>query len=101
MKKSNLKTQKMKTYPVVAVTIDGKVRPAGTVRVDVDAAAAILRGDAQAAPAKLDNGKDFDMGAQLTSQYERAVGGMTEVLKFGALMMMLRQHLAQLSTRGE
>jgi hypothetical protein len=44
--------------------------------------------------------EDAAMGAQLTSQYERAVGGMTEVLKFGALVMMLRQYLANMSTRG-
>ena len=44
--------------------------------------------------AKIDNsrqsGSDREMGAQLTAQYERATGGMREVLKFGAMMMMLR-----------
>jgi hypothetical protein len=41
---------------------------------------------------------DEELGAQLTEQYGRAIGGMTEVLKFGAMMMMLRQHID--STRG-
>ena len=38
------------------------------------------------------------MGAQLTEQYGKAVGAMTEVLKFGAMMMMLRERVD--STRG-
>ena len=37
---------------------------------------------------------DALMGAQLTDQYHRAVGGMREVLKFGAMMIQLREHLA-------
>ena len=41
---------------------------------------------------------DALLGEQLTVQYHRAVGGMQEVLKFGAMMMMLRQHIE--STRG-
>lgn len=43
-------------------------------------------------------GDDALMGAQLTEQYHRAIGGMTEVLKFGAMMMRLREHIE--STRG-
>lgn len=38
------------------------------------------------------------MGAQLTEQYQLAVGAMTEILKFGAMMMMLRERCD--STRG-
>jgi hypothetical protein len=34
---------------------------------------------------------DALMGAQLTEQYHRATGGMREVLRFGAMMMILRQ----------
>jgi len=41
---------------------------------------------------------DEQMGAQLTDQYRKAVGGMTEVLRFGAMMMGLRSNL---STRGQ
>jgi len=40
---------------------------------------------------------DAVMGAQLTEQYHRAVGAMTEILRFGAMMMMLQQNH---STRG-
>lgn len=36
---------------------------------------------------------DAVMGAQLTEQYQRAVGAMTEILRFGAMMMMLRETL--------
>jgi hypothetical protein len=53
--------------------------------------------------AELDNSADFEMGLQLTEQYGRAVGGMTEVLKFGAMMMLLREHIDSKnlnSTRG-
>lgn len=42
-------------------------------------------------------GTPFDdalMGKQLTEQYHLAVGGMTQVLRFGAMMMGLRQHLS-------
>ena len=42
--------------------------------------------------------RDAEMGQQLTEQYRKAVGGMTEVLRFGAMMMGLR---AELSTRGK
>ena len=42
--------------------------------------------------------EDALMGQQLTDQYQKAVGGMTEVLKFGAMMMALRKHIE--STRG-
>ena len=48
------------------------------------------------APGKLS--EDAQMGQQLTEQYRKAVGGMTEVLRFGAMMMGLR---AELSTRGK
>lgn len=41
---------------------------------------------------------DALMGKQLTEQYHLAVGGMTQVLRFGAMMMGLR---ANLSTRGQ
>lgn len=40
---------------------------------------------------------DAEMGEQLTAQYQRATGGMVEVIKFGALMMSLE---ATLSARG-
>ena len=43
--------------------------------------------------------RDAEMGQQLTEQYRKAVGGMTEVLRFGAMMMGLRQHILN-STRG-
>lgn len=43
---------------------------------------------------------DALMGAQLTEQYQRAVGGMTEVLKFGAMMMMLRERYPEIAQRG-
>ena len=32
------------------------------------------------------------MGEQLTEQYRRAIGGIVEVLKFGAMMMRVRDH---------
>lgn len=41
---------------------------------------------------------DALMGKQLTEQYHLAVGGMTQVLRFGAMMMGLK---ATLSTRGQ
>ncbi len=37
---------------------------------------------------------DALMGKQLTEQYHLAVGGMTQVLRFGAMMMGLRQNLS-------
>ena len=37
---------------------------------------------------------DEQMGAQLTDQYRKAVGGMTEVLRFGAMIMGLKQNLS-------
>lgn len=40
------------------------------------------------------------LGTQLTEQYQRAVGGIREVLVFGAMMIRLRDHLAIDSTRG-
>ena len=49
-----------------------------------------------AAPGNISD--DALLGEQLTVQYHRAVGGMQEVLKFGAMMMMLRDHCD--STRG-
>ena len=42
---------------------------------------------------------DTQMGQQLTEQYRRATSGMTEVLRFGGMMMQLREHLRD-STRG-
>ncbi len=39
-----------------------------------------------------------EFGTQLTEQYRLAVGGMTQVLRFGAMMMFLRQNID--STRG-
>ena len=36
---------------------------------------------------------DALMGSQLTEQYHRAVGGMREVLRFGAMMLQLRENL--------
>ncbi len=42
--------------------------------------------------------EDALMGAQLTAQYHRATGGMREVLRFGAMMLLLEQHIV--STRG-
>lgn len=39
---------------------------------------------------------DAVMGAQLTEQYRRAVGAMAEILRFGAMMMMLREKLSAL-----
>jgi hypothetical protein len=37
-----------------------------------------------------------EFGTQLTDQYRKAVGGMTEVLRFGAMMMWLNQNLSAL-----
>jgi len=37
-----------------------------------------------------------EFGTQLTDQYRKAVGGMTEVLRFGAMMMWLNQKLSAL-----
>lgn len=50
------------------------------------------------APGTLSISEDALMGAQLTEQYGRAVGAMAEILKFGAMMMMLREKVD--STRG-
>jgi hypothetical protein len=61
-------------------------------------------GDAQLQPATVAPGnlsEDAVMGAQLTEQYGKAVGAMTEVLKFGAMMMMLRERLSVLTPRAE
>jgi hypothetical protein len=41
---------------------------------------------------------DSLMGQQLTEQYHRAIGGIREVLRFGAMMMQLRNYIE--STRG-
>ena len=38
--------------------------------------------------------QDILMGQQLTEQYHKAVGGMTEVLRFGAMMMMLTENVS-------
>jgi len=45
----------------------------------------------------ISHSEDAVLGEQLTEQYQLACGAMTEVLKFGAMMMMLRENL---STRG-
>ena len=37
---------------------------------------------------------DALLASQLTEQYHLAVGGMAQVTRFGAMMMMLRQHLS-------
>lgn len=37
---------------------------------------------------------DAEMGAQLTTQYHRAVNAMPEILRFGAMMIRLREHLS-------
>lgn len=42
--------------------------------------------------------EDQEMGAQLTDQYHRAIGGMRDVLLFGAMMIKLREVL---SARGQ
>ena len=42
--------------------------------------------------------EDLEMAQQLTAQYVKAVGAMAEVVKFGAMMIMLE---ATLSTRGQ
>ena len=36
---------------------------------------------------------DTYLGQQLTAQYHRATGGMTEVLRFGGMMMQLQETL--------
>jgi hypothetical protein len=41
---------------------------------------------------------DAEMSADVTAQYHRATGGMVEVLKFGAMLMQLREGID--STRG-
>lgn len=55
---------------------------------------------AAAAPGTLSTVQTDDalMGQQLTEQYQRAVGGMREVIKFGCMMMALRDRIE--STRG-
>lgn len=40
------------------------------------------------------------MGEQLTTQYERATGGMKEVVIFGAMMMKLREKHPELTQKG-
>lgn len=50
----------------------------------------------QVAPGTFED--DALMGSQLTEQYQRAIGGAVEVLKFGAMMLMLRE---KLSARGQ
>lgn len=51
-------------------------------------------------PALTDDSQDVQMGTQLTAQYQRAVGGMREVLIFGAMMMMLREQHPELTQKG-
>lgn len=48
----------------------------------------------------LPSDNNSELGKHLTDQYHRATGAMAEVLKFGAMMMILRDHLANNSTRG-
>ena len=43
---------------------------------------------------------DAMKGAQLTTQYHRATGGMKEVVIFGAMMMQLREEHPELTQRG-
>ena len=43
---------------------------------------------------------DAMKGAQLTTQYHRATGGMKEVVIFGALMMQLREEYPEIAQRG-
>lgn len=43
---------------------------------------------------------DAVKGAQLTTQYHRATGGMKEVVIFGAMMMQLREEHPELTQRG-
>lgn len=52
--------------------------------------------------AKLQTAPDDNalMGAQLTSQYHRAVSGMQEVVIFGGMMMQLRERYPELTQRG-
>jgi hypothetical protein len=44
--------------------------------------------------------EDALMGAQLTTQYHRATGGMKEVVIFGAMMMQLREKYPELAQKG-
>jgi hypothetical protein len=43
---------------------------------------------------------DAMKGAQLTTQYHRATGGMKEVVIFGAMMMQLREEHPEIAQRG-
>lgn len=43
---------------------------------------------------------DAVKGAQLTTQYHRATGGMKEVVIFGAMMMQLREEHPEIAQRG-
>jgi hypothetical protein len=43
---------------------------------------------------------DAMKGAQLTTQYHRATGGMKEVVIFGAMMMQLREEYPEIAQRG-
>ncbi|MDR1304378.1 MAG: hypothetical protein LBK76_04055 [Verrucomicrobiales bacterium] len=90
MKKPIAKNQATKlTKPV---TVSGRLDAGVLTRKDapeISPAAAESRAIIKA----LDNGADLEMGLQLTAQYQRAIGGMTEVLKFGALMMRLREYI--------
>lgn len=43
--------------------------------------------------------QDAELGALLTAQYHKAVGAMPEVLRFGAMLIRLEQHI--LSTHGQ
>ncbi|MDR1304489.1 MAG: hypothetical protein LBK76_04615 [Verrucomicrobiales bacterium] len=92
MKKPIAKNQAAKlTKPV---TVSGRLDAGVLTRKEapkISPAAAESRAIIKA----LDNGADLEMGLQLTAQYQRAIGGMTEVLKFGAMMMRLREHLSQ------
>lgn len=47
-----------------------------------------------------DSSQDAEMGRQLTEQYQRAVGGMKEVVIFGAMMMRLRELHPEVAQRG-
>lgn len=49
---------------------------------------------------KQSDAHEAQMAAQLSQQYQRAVGGLWEVMKFGAMMLKLREHLV-LSARGQ
>jgi len=48
----------------------------------------VKHGDALPSP-------EAQIGAQLTAQYQKAIGGMREVLVFGAMLMQIRTGLAQ------